>query len=170
MLATYTTRLALTFSRSAFKAAVGPLEEVRLPMRVWPLDIDVYLHLNNGRYLTLMDNGRLQFMQRTGLLSVCRRRRWVPVLGGATVEFRRELRSFQTFDLVTRCAWWDEKWFYLEHRMERAGTVHALAWVKPVFKEGRRTVPPAEVLGALGFEGPPPEPSEALRRWAGATR
>jgi len=30
----------------------------RVHARVWPTDLDLSLHVNNGRYLTLMDLGR----------------------------------------------------------------------------------------------------------------
>ena len=31
-------------------------------MRVWPNDLDTNAHMNNGRYLTLMDLGRFDLM------------------------------------------------------------------------------------------------------------
>ena len=36
----------------------------KLTFRVWPTDLDLSLHMNNGRYLTIMDIGRLDFMVR----------------------------------------------------------------------------------------------------------
>lgn len=167
MFTAYSARLAVTFAQNLNRPRIGPLDEVRLPMRVWPHDIDIYLHLNNGRYLTLMDNGRLQLLQRSGLLELCRRNGWKPVLGAATIDFKRELKPFQSFELVTRIVHWDEKWFFIEHRLENAGTVHAHACVKAVFKQGRRTVAPAEILRDMGHHGPAPEPPEALATWIG---
>lgn len=166
MLTQYCTRLAWTFARNFNQPRVHVLDEVRLSMRVWPTDIDVYLHLNNGRYLTLMDNGRFQYFQRSGLLALSRTHKWRPVLGAATVRFLRELKPLEGFDVVTRCAHWDEKWFFLEHRFEREGQVHAIGYVKPVFKVGRKTVTPVEVLAALGLvDVVAPEPSPELAAW-----
>jgi len=35
------------------------IDEVsRITLRVWPTDLDVYNHMNNGVFLTLMDIGR----------------------------------------------------------------------------------------------------------------
>ena len=43
-------------------------EDVRAsPFRVWPHDLDTSLHMNNGRYWTLMDLGRADLMIRSGL-------------------------------------------------------------------------------------------------------
>ena len=36
----------------------------RIRMRVWPQDIDPFLELNNGRYVTLLDLGRFAFGAR----------------------------------------------------------------------------------------------------------
>lgn len=165
MLASYVARLGTTWIHSAGAGKVDPLAEVRLPMRVWPVDIDTNLHLNNGRYLTLMDMGRFAHVMRTGLMPALLRNRWSPILGGATVQFRRELRIFQRFELVTRLVAWDEKWFYIEHRFEVGGDLHARGLVRGVIKEGRKTVAPAELLRAAGHEGPSPELPPAFSSW-----
>jgi len=44
------------------------LDAGRIAFRVWPNDCDINLHLNNGRYLTFMDLGRLQLLAQIGLL------------------------------------------------------------------------------------------------------
>jgi acyl-CoA thioesterase FadM len=46
-----------------------PLESDILNLRVWPNDIDFNLHLNNARYLSVMDYGRIHMLARAGLLS-----------------------------------------------------------------------------------------------------
>jgi acyl-CoA thioesterase FadM len=156
MLGSYLARTALTLADSFTRPRAGALEEVRLPLRVWPTDLDIYGHVNNGRYLTLMDMGRLEYGLRTGLAFEMVKRRWYPVLGAAAVEFRRELRAFQRCELVTRLAAWDDKWFFFEQRLEHAGHVSARAVVRGVTKEGRRTVSPAEMLAVVGVHTPSP--------------
>lgn len=39
----------------------------RISTRVWPGDLDINLHMNNGRYLSLCDLGKIDLMLRTGL-------------------------------------------------------------------------------------------------------
>ena len=60
-------RLILQLLKSRFAAALEPLGTSVRRGRVWPTDLDVSLHMNNGRYLTLMDLGRLDLMLRTGV-------------------------------------------------------------------------------------------------------
>lgn len=50
-------------------------------VRVWPHDLDIWGHVNGGRYLTLSDLGRLDFTVRTGLFAVVRRHRWTMPMG-----------------------------------------------------------------------------------------
>jgi hypothetical protein len=45
----------------------GPLDVSRLRFTVLPNDLDASLHMNNGRYWTLMDLGRMDLLLRTGL-------------------------------------------------------------------------------------------------------
>jgi acyl-CoA thioesterase FadM len=167
MLGSYLLRLSLVTARTAGRRTLGVLEEVRVPLRIWPTDLDVYLHLNNGRCLTLMDFGRLAHGLRTGLARKTLQRRWRPVVGSAEVHFRRELRVLQRVDLVTRLVFWDEKWIFFEHRLEQGDEQFAVATVKAVVKERGKTVAPSEVVAAVGHHGPPPEPPARLLGWHG---
>lgn len=165
MLGSYVARLGSVWMRNVGKERVPPLGEVRFPLRIWPTDVDVYLHVNNGRYLTLMDFGRFVFSVRTGMLTEATRRGWVPVLGAATIYFWRELRTFARVELVTRIAAYDGKWIYFEHRFEKDGAIHALAIARGVFKHKGRTVAPAELLATMGYTDPPPPIPEHIQRW-----
>ena len=50
--------------------------------RCWPWDIDLWMELNNGRTLTLLDLGRIPLASRIGLIGVLRRERQpVPARG-----------------------------------------------------------------------------------------
>jgi acyl-CoA thioesterase FadM len=165
MLASYLTRLSSTWVKGLGQEKVPVLEEIRLPLQISPMDLDIYGHVNNGRYLTLMDFGRFAHTQRTGMLKVMLQRRWIPVVGSATVYYLRELKAFDRVELVTRLACWDEKWFFFEHRFERKGEVCALGAVKGVCKHRGRTVPPAELAAAVGYSGASPPFPEFIARW-----
>jgi acyl-CoA thioesterase FadM len=144
----------------------GPLEESRVAFRVLPNDCDVNFHMNNGRYLSFMDLGRMHFVAQIGLLRVILRRRWGAALGAAEINFIRPLAPFQKFDLVTRLVTWDEKYGYVEQRFESGGVLCAHAYVKGLFLErGRRVSGPA-VAAELGYTGAPPPMPEELKLWA----
>ncbi len=78
-----------------------------LSFRVWPHDLDLSVHMNNGRYLTLMDLGRLDILVRSGLWREVMRHHWTPIASAIAIRFQRELRPFQKFRLETRLLCWD---------------------------------------------------------------
>lgn len=144
----------------------GVLDDSRVRFRVLPTDCDVNLHMNNGRYLSLMDLGRVHLIVQMGLLRAIFRNGWKPVLAAAEINFIRPLKPLQRFELVTRVVTWDEKYCYMEQLFEARGALYAHAFVKGLFlgREGRVTT--ATVLAALGHHEPAPEMPEELRIWA----
>ena len=44
--------------------------------RCWPQDIDVFLEMNNGRIMTVLDFGRTVLAQRVGLMKAMRQNKW----------------------------------------------------------------------------------------------
>ena len=139
------------------KPTVGILDETRIRLRVLPNDLDTNIHMNNGRYLTVMDLGRLDLTIRSGLWRAMRDNRWYPVVGSAKMTFRRPLDPFQAYELTTRVIGWDDKWVYMEHRFMVGETMHARGVLKALFLKGRQKVSSSDLAGALGHEGPSPE-------------
>lgn len=143
---------------AVFGARIAPLGESVVRFRVWPNDLDTNLHMNNGRYLTIMDLGRLDLMFRTGLGRVIVKQRWRPMVGTAVIRFRRGLSPFERYVLKTRIVSWDDKWFWLEQRFERNNDVVAVGAIKGLFRDSRGNVPTARVLSLLGVTDTPTTP------------
>ena len=143
----------------------SPLEPSVLPFRVLPNDLDPNWHLNNGRYLTLMDLGRLDLTLHTGLMRQVLRRRWMPVLGGATITYHRPLKLFQRYMLTTRIVGWDEKWIYMEQTFDSRGKRAATALVKGLIRGRDGSIPTREVMASVGQDIPSPELPAHVRRW-----
>ena len=76
------------------------LDESRLALRVWPTDCDLNLHLNDGRYVTLMGLGRLHLVTQIGLAGRILRERWRPITAG-TVRFSMPAFSAAIFSSVS---------------------------------------------------------------------
>lgn len=143
-----------------------PLGTSALRFRVWPNDLDVNLHMNNGRFLSVMDLGRFDLVFRTGLGGAMVRNRWKPLVGGLTMRYRRSLGPFASYELHTRLLGWDAKWFFMEQRFLQAGELAAEGVVRALFRGREGNVPTAEVLRPLGYGEPSPALPEAVRRWA----
>jgi acyl-CoA thioesterase FadM len=161
-------RYPLAGIRSLLKPRAGVYEWTSVHMRVRISDCDSYLHVNNGRYLSLMDIGRINHAGRCGMIGLWRRTGWKPVAGGATIRFRRELRIGTRYTLRTRCAGFDEGWSYWEQVFERAdGKLAARAFAKVAMldRDGTR-LKSERVIEALGLDpaDAPPLP-DAVASW-----
>lgn len=143
----------------------GVLEESVLHFRVLPNDIDFNLHLNDGRYVSFMGLGRAHLLTRTGVLRKALARRWAPVVGGVIVRYRREIRTFERFTLRSRIIGWDEKWIYVEHRLEVRGSLRAIAYARGVLRSREGAVPTAVVMRLAGLEAASPELPELVHDW-----
>lgn len=143
---------------------LGMFDTSELRFRVWPHDLDLNIHMNNARYLSLMDLGRTDLIIRTGLHKVMLREGWQAVIGGTTVRFRRPLKPFQACRLTTRLLCWDDRWLYIEHRITTAdGTLACAALVKAVFIRKGSRVAPAETAARAGVTTPSPAAPEWVK-------
>jgi acyl-CoA thioesterase FadM len=144
-----------------------PRESSQLGFRVWPHDLDLSLHLNNGRYLTLMDLGRLDVMVRSGLWRQVLRHKWTPIASAITVRFQRELRPFQKFRLDTKLLCWDASLVVMEQRfLIDGGPRDGQTAARGLFKGGlydrkdRKFIQIAQLMALLGVSeiSPPATP------------
>jgi acyl-CoA thioesterase FadM len=162
-------RVLVVFIASLFRPRLGLADESILALRVLPTDLDINVHMNNARYLAVMDLGRFDLILRSGIWRVVHKRRLQPVLGGSLVRFRRPLGPFQRFSLKTRLLGWDERWFYIEQLMESADGMACLALHRAGFVEGGRLLPPLVLAASVGREESPPPPLPAwVYRWTEA--
>lgn len=153
--------LAATFFRSRLAMNDGSV----LRFRVWPHDLDINVHMNNARYLALMDLGRFDLIIRAGLWRPMVREKWQAVIGGALVRYRRPLKPFQSFTLTSRMLCWDERWIYIEHRIESADGPACLTLVRAAFLKNGGIVPPQRVADQLGYAGPIPAIPAWVEQW-----
>lgn len=137
------------------------VSDSKITFRTWFHDLDPNLHMNNGRYVTLMDLGRMDLLARTGLMREVVRRRWKPVVGGVHISFRRSLKPFHRFELHTRVAAWDEKWFYFNQEFWADGRLCTKALVKATIRDKHGTVPIPKIMALMGTHSASPHlPSE----------
>ena len=125
----------------------------RVKMRVWPNDIDANIHLNNGRFLSLMDLGRTRMSVRSGLYQKAVKLGWgLGVVGGVNITYLKSLGAFQSFELITKIAGHHDGWVFIEQRFESKGKLVAAALVKVVFLKNKKRVPIEEMTKALGVQ------------------
>jgi acyl-CoA thioesterase FadM len=158
-------RLIWIMIEGLFRKRLHPLSESVLHLRCLPNDLDLNLHMNNGRFLSIMDLGRLDLLMRTDLAKTLFSHRWQPLVGGVNIRYKQSLAPFKKYRLHTKVIGWDEKWFYIEQRFEWRNRTIAVGLVKAIFRGERRNVPPDEVLKLIGVNIDPPRMPDQVTKW-----
>ncbi len=144
-------RLIYVFILSLFRERLhlGKTQS-RLSLRVLPNDLDINLHMNNGRYLTICDLSRVDLFIRTGLLKTMFRHKWMPIIAEHTMKYKKPLGLFDRFDVLLEVTHWDEKFFYMQHTFQNDQRVIAEGTSKGcVYARGSGVVKPDDVIAAV---------------------
>lgn len=152
---------------------LAPLEilnEDRIRMHVWPNDIDLNMHMNNARYLSVMDFARTHLLARTRLLDHILRSRWQPLVGAVWMTYRRSLPLFSAFEISSRLVCWDERWFYIEQTFTGREGLAAVGWVKGALRNARGGVDPQTVIAGVAPSVVSPPMPQSIATWNELTR
>jgi acyl-CoA thioesterase FadM len=150
-------RLLLVIFQARRASPLGVLDQSVVSFRVLPNDLDIFMHMNNGRYLTLMDLGRVDMMVRGGFFKEAQKRGWFPVVGTSTIEYKRSLELFDRYELKTRLLGWDDRWFYIEQLFVKDDRVAASATIKAMMRSKTGIVTPQEALEVIGYSEESPQ-------------
>lgn len=141
-----------------------PLEAHVSTHLCWPWDLDPWIELNNGRTLTLFDLGRIPMVQRLGLFPVLRQKGWGITVAGNSTRYRRRIRVFDRFAMISRVVGWDHRFIYMEQSMWRGGECCNQMLLRSAITSADGIVPPARMIEAMGSD----EPSPPLPAWVAA--
>ncbi len=148
------------------KAPALPIDGVHVSRHIcWPVDLDLWRELNNGRTLTLYDLGRIQLARRIGLLAALRANGWGMTMAGVTARYRRRVVMFDRFEMRSKLLGHDGRFFCLQQSMwKRGDALSSVVYrVAVVGKSG--IVPTAEVVAAMGMPGWNPEMPPWVQDW-----
>lgn len=124
---------------------IKPFNE--LSLRVLPNDLDINMHMNNGRYLTICDLTRVDMFIRTGLAKTMLKHKWMPIITEHTMQYKKALKPLQKYTVTMAVTGWDERSFDMLHTFLVADRVVAEGTSKGVIyskKDG--VIPPARVM------------------------
>ena len=167
-------RVLIVMIRALFGRKITSVFETSVvPLRVLPNDLDFNMHMNNGRYLTIMDLGRFDLTLRAGMIQIMLKQKSVPILGAAQIRYRLPLLPFQRYDLHTRIVSWDDRWAFIEQKFiiadkgAKHGAVAAIAIVKGSFydQKNKRMIPTGDVLKAAGMDASSPDHPPHIIEW-----
>ncbi len=163
-------RLFWTILRSRWKPAIAVGDTIEMPMRVWPNDVDFNAHMNNGRYLTVIDLALIEYFSRVGLLRVALRKGWRPILGGSLISYRHGLKPFSRYSLRFSMVGWDDRWSYMRFDFVHQGRSTATGYVKGAIVGALGIVGAVERFGVLGIDPVSPVLDAPVLAWIKADR
>ena len=125
-----------------------PIErpENALTLRVLPNDIDINMHMNNGRYLTICDLTRVDMFIRTGLAKTMLAEKWIPVISEHTMKYKKPLKLFQQYEIKMEIVDWNEKSFHMLHTFIVNDRVIAEGTSSGVIISKTGVIPPVDVM------------------------
>lgn len=163
-------RTLLTLLRARARPRLAPTGTSRVRLTTLPTDLDLLRHMNNGRYLSLIDLGRWDLLVRTGVFGAMRKHGWYAVVSAETITFRKSLTLWQRFDVESRLAGHDDRAVYLEHRVVVGGEIYARVVVRArIVARAGGTVPHEQLFAALGRPDDLAPLEDWVRPWADAT-
>lgn len=134
------------------KKSSNAYDAVSLPLRVMPWDCDLNFHINNGRYLSIMDVARVQLYLATGIVPVLMKYKWSPVVTSSHLLYRRSVNIFERYDLTSQFVGRTDKFLIVEHRFKVKGKTAVLSYVALAFRDKQGVVSSDRLVEAFGLQ------------------
>lgn len=112
-----------------------------------------------------MDLARTWMTEQVGLFSVLLKKRWFPIVNATAITYIRDIKPFQRFSVTTQLVGWDHKYFYIEQKFHTEKGLHAIAYVRGVFRSKSGIISVEDMLKAAQFDGQTPDLSEEILHW-----
>lgn len=138
--------------------------------RVWPGDVDINIHFNNGLILTKMDFGRFDLLIRVGILKLVMKEKWHPIAGSTLIVFRKALPLFASYEIHSQIIGWDDKWVYFEQKIIYKEKLAVHSFIKGLVRGPKGNVPPSEITLKLGTSTISPDLPQIIKEWANADK
>lgn len=162
-------RLIWAIVRGIRLPPIRPGDWIERRLRVWPSNLDVNAHMNNGRYLTIVDLMLTEYFVRTGFARGMISAGWRPMSGGAFISYRKALRPWQVYRLRFTLAGADTAWNYMRFEfLHRDGTLFAAGYVKGAAVGRRGLVPNMESYARCGLSFLPRKLPAPVTHWLSA--
>lgn len=158
-------RLVYVIASALRRGGLAFGDELTVTYRVLPNDLDVNGHMNNSRYLTMLDLAIVELFLRSKTLQRARRAGWRPLVGGSLISYRKSLTLWQRYTIKVRLDSWDERWNYFKFEFVARGVVYATGFVKGSMVGKNGLVLNTVSSPVLGIERDEGRLSEAVRDW-----
>jgi len=135
-------RLIMVVLKALRRATIYPDNlKNTVQVRMYPNDLDVNMHVNNGRYLTLCDLTRVDFFVRSGIAALMLKHKWNPIIAEHTMTYLRPIKVFSKIEIRMEITHFDEKFFYCSHHFYKGDKLmaHGTSKALVISKKGSLT-------------------------------
>jgi YbgC/YbaW family acyl-CoA thioester hydrolase len=158
--------------RSCFRPRIQDVgQSVEECFRVHPWDLDIFLHMNNAKYLNYMEVARWGFVFRAGFFWHSLRHGWTLPIAKIDIRYLRSLTLGRKFTVSARVVAYTDRWIYIHQTFSSRGKVVSQALVQTTVWRKSGSVPTAEFLSTFGLKADsvsvPPEIEPWLSEFAG---
>jgi acyl-CoA thioesterase FadM len=159
-------RLFFAIFRGLLLHRIALGEKISRSFRVLPNDIDINGHMNNGRYMTVVDLLLMEMLLRSKLLLPALKRGWIPAMGGNIISYRKQLKLFEKYSVSYKVCGWSEKWTFFEYEFRNTkGELVTRGYSKGAFW-GRSGLIPIDVIETeLNLIRPENKTPDAVEKW-----
>jgi acyl-CoA thioesterase FadM len=162
-------RLLWALLRSARLGSIEPGDWIERQLRVLPNDLDINGHMNNGRYLTIVDLMLVEYFVRSGFAKAMLQAGWRPMSGGAFITYRKGLKPWQRYRIRFTLAGADHSWNYMRFEFLREdGVLCAAGYMKGAAVGRDGLVPNQRSYAKLGRAFEPGELPRPVTHWLAA--
>lgn len=159
-------RLLQVAWRSLFRPKITDMgAEIRESFRVQPWDLDLFLHLNNAKYLNYMEATRWSLVFRAGFFFESFRKGWSLPIAKIEIRYLRPLQLWQKFEVSSQIVAYDAKWIYLHQCFTRNGKTIAQALVRSLVYSKSGAVAPEVYLEGLRLTASQVHMPATLQKW-----
>ena len=129
-----------------------------------PVDLDIWMELNNGRTLTLYDIARIPLVQRVGFLKMLKQNQWSFTIAGSSVRYRKRVTVFNKLEARSNIVGRDKRFLYIAQSMWNKGEATSSALFRVAITSCEGIVPTDVWAKAMGV----PEWNPTLPDWVQA--
>lgn len=89
-----------------------------VPFRCFPIDIDIFFHLNNAMYVRVAELARWRIFSEAKMYDIAVKQGAMFLVVKQSVEYKRPILPFQRYIVKTSVSIEDDKWLLYKHRFE----------------------------------------------------
>lgn len=83
--------------------------------RCWPVDMDMMLHMNNASYVRVAELASWRLLPQINFVSKAFKNKWALVVVEQNVVYKKSIRPFQKYEVLTNVTIEDTKWLRYRH-------------------------------------------------------